>query len=713
MLEARVFANCLVSSGRLETCWSCRRPVFLAERLVAGGKLRHRTCFTCKRCGNQLNLVGYYETETGDFVCETCPDEEKEREGKGEEVPVSGDTRMSAGYPKDEYSLDFEKALDASVEKGDRNTNEKDTVDSQSEETCPASHVEQKMLEKMKTGLPPECTDNNQHNTANLEALNIKIKSLLGRDFTETLSLLNHEPESFIADISEIIDNVISDAVTEVEIRRGGGTEKSDLPHAEEIAEIKLNDKSFVAVIDTDSTTAEEDNSVTLITEDVPADDTVQVETVEVSKKDSDEKVVHDTSEVVENKQDDYPEDLNPFADDDDEEETPNKQTKTPVTPKKQPPVTPRRLVLNKKAVDKGQNPNLNPFWSDGEPESEDEGIKPVPAPRTSLRSSEEDPSRLHYGSFTSLNSMGSTVSRRKKGPAPAPPSGHKSLQYPASPQSNKSMSPMYRSPSPSMSIRSHRKSKPAPPPPPVNIYRSEESDVLSGKKEKNYENKVKQNLSVPDKSSYGKWKRKKSQAPSLPIPQRRRIAPLPLPEFYRELEDLEIQQRELERQGVSLEQTIRMYDEESPDVLEGGDTTAKDIEGLILQLFEIVNQKNELFRRQAELMYLRRQQRLEEEHADIEYQIRCLMGRPERNKTDSDKEQEEELIRRLVEVVERRNEIIECLDMDRRREVEEDKSIHHHLEAFAARVCGKKSPSVSLQGKRGETGGIIRSRFE
>lgn len=47
--------------------------------------------------------------------------------------------------------------------------------------------------------------------------------------------------------------------------------------------------------------------------------------------------------------------------------------------------------------------------------------------------------------------------------------------------------------------------------------------------------------------------------------------------------------------------------------------------------------------------MYLRRQQRLEEEYADLEYQIRCLMDRPERNKTDSDKAREEELINRLV----------------------------------------------------------------
>ena len=35
-----------------------------------------------------------------------------------------------------------------------------------------------------------------------------------------------------------------------------------------------------------------------------------------------------------------------------------------------------------------------------------------------------------------------------------------------------------------------------------------------------------------------------------------------------------------------------------------------KEVEELILQLFEIVNEKNELFRRQAELMYLRRGKR-------------------------------------------------------------------------------------------------------
>ena len=37
----------------------------------------------------------------------------------------------------------------------------------------------------------------------------------------------------------------------------------------------------------------------------------------------------------------------------------------------------------------------------------------------------------------------------------------------------------------------------------------------------------------------------------------------------------------------------------------------------------------------------------LEQEHAELEYQIRCLMLKPASNKTDSDKEKEEELIKK------------------------------------------------------------------
>lgn len=111
-----------------------------------------------------------------------------------------------------------------------------------------------------------------------------------------------------------------------------------------------------------------------------------------------------------------------------------------------------------------------------------------------------------------------------------------------------------------------------------------------------------------PNKSSYGKWKRRKGPAPSLPVPPRKVIQMLPLQEIRHELEVIEVQQQGLEKQGVTLEKMIR-------ERCEGGDNentplteckpNSKEAEDLILQLFELVNEKNELFRRQAELMYL------------------------------------------------------------------------------------------------------------
>ncbi|XP_037817059.1 MICAL-like protein 1 isoform X2 [Lucilia sericata] len=204
------------------------------------------------------------------------------------------------------------------------------------------------------------------------------------------------------------------------------------------------------------------------------------------------------------------------------------------------------------------------------------------------------------------------------------------------------------------------------------------------------------------NKSAHGKWKRRKGPAPALPIPPRKVLQMLPLQEIKHELEIIEVQQQGLEKQGVILEKMIRDRCEgengeplnssgmpgESGDSASGSSTVenSKEVENLILQLFELVNEKNELFRRQAELMYLRRQHRLEQEQADLEYEIRILMAQPERNKTDSDKAREEALIERLVEVVKLRNEVVECLEMDRLREAEEDQSIKQRLESHIAK---------------------------
>ena len=66
-----------------EPCFKCKNPVFLAERLVVGTKLYHRCCLKCARCKTLLTIGSFYETENdGEYVCDVCPDEEKNAEAK-------------------------------------------------------------------------------------------------------------------------------------------------------------------------------------------------------------------------------------------------------------------------------------------------------------------------------------------------------------------------------------------------------------------------------------------------------------------------------------------------------------------------------------------------------------------------------------------------------------------------------------------------------
>ena len=59
------------------------------------------------------------------------------------------------------------------------------------------------------------------------------------------------------------------------------------------------------------------------------------------------------------------------------------------------------------------------------------------------------------------------------------------------------------------------------------------------------------------------------------------------------------------------------------------GTDEAMDEDELMVQWFELVNAKNDLVRKEADLMYQQRQQELEVLHEELEYDLRCLMNKP------------------------------------------------------------------------------------
>ena len=194
------------------------------------------------------------------------------------------------------------------------------------------------------------------------------------------------------------------------------------------------------------------------------------------------------------------------------------------------------------------------------------------------------------------------------------------------------------------------------------------------------------------DQSGHSK---KKGPAPPRPVPPKREIRKIPGKVFEQELKNIEVSQLELQEHENVLQEQIQelmqnsftnIHDCRNQDTNDNDNLDNEKEDAIIMRLDlinDIVRLKIDLFRLQTILMHLKKDQFLEAEHANLEHQIRESMARPEVMKTKDDKNIENDLIRRLSSIVGQRNEIIDSMENDRLRELEEDKSIELSQEVF------------------------------
>ncbi|XP_007434465.1 MICAL-like protein 1 isoform X1 [Python bivittatus] len=138
----------------------------------------------------------------------------------------------------------------------------------------------------------------------------------------------------------------------------------------------------------------------------------------------------------------------------------------------------------------------------------------------------------------------------------------------------------------------------------------------------------------------------------------------VPVEDIYGEMDSIEQQLDELEHRGVELERKLRSIENDVPE------------DGLLVDWFKLIHEKHMLVRRESELIYIFKQQNLEQRQADVEYELRCLLNKPEKDWTDDDRVREKVLMQELVTIIEQRNAIVNSLDEDRQREEEEDKML-------------------------------------
>ncbi|KAM4604345.1 MICAL-like protein 2 isoform 2-T2 [Polymixia lowei] len=165
----------------------------------------------------------------------------------------------------------------------------------------------------------------------------------------------------------------------------------------------------------------------------------------------------------------------------------------------------------------------------------------------------------------------------------------------------------------------------------------------------------------------------------------------IPKEKIMEELQEIEDSLNDLEKRGVDLETRLRRSEEEGEE-----DSLADE---LMIEWFNLIRNKQVAIRRESELVYIARTQDLEEQQPSVEQELRCLMEKPDRLKTSWDRKREEELMAKLVEIVNDRNAIVDGLDEDRLREEEEDEQLNKMMMNFDIKKDKpkKKSPMSKL----------------
>ncbi|XP_077061370.1 protein-methionine sulfoxide oxidase mical2b [Siphateles boraxobius] len=147
----------------------------------------------------------------------------------------------------------------------------------------------------------------------------------------------------------------------------------------------------------------------------------------------------------------------------------------------------------------------------------------------------------------------------------------------------------------------------------------------------------------------------------------------IPKEDIQKELKEIEMNMNELQKRGVDLEKQLRQSDEDGEE-----DTVMND---LMVDWFTLIRNKQVYMRRESELVYIAKTQDLEEEQPSVEAELRRLMEKPENLKTYHERKREEELMAKLMEIVNDRNAILEGLDEDRLREEEEDEELNKMMQ--------------------------------
>lgn len=150
------------------------------------------------------------------------------------------------------------------------------------------------------------------------------------------------------------------------------------------------------------------------------------------------------------------------------------------------------------------------------------------------------------------------------------------------------------------------------------------------------------------------------------------------------ELEALEREQKQIDKQAGILEKELRR-------VMEAGADRERE-EALMSRWFTLVNKKNALLRRQMQLNILEKEDDLEKKFELLNLELRSILSIEEWQKTEEQRKRESLLLSELVNIVNKRDELVHHLD-SQERAIEDDDEIERDVSTIE--IGGRKKDCV------------------
>ncbi|XP_066151430.1 EH domain-binding protein 1 isoform X2 [Euwallacea fornicatus] len=138
-----------------------------------------------------------------------------------------------------------------------------------------------------------------------------------------------------------------------------------------------------------------------------------------------------------------------------------------------------------------------------------------------------------------------------------------------------------------------------------------------------------------------------------------------------KEMEDLEREQGAIDEQAAQLEKQLR-------SVMESGNSNGEE-EALMAKWFMFVNKKNALLRRQMQLNILEKEADYETRYKMLNEELRQIASIEDWKKTEEQRTREQALLDELVQIVNKRDELVHHLD-SQEKAIEDDEIIEKDL---------------------------------